>query len=280
MLDQNYGKISPMKHDVFVSHASEDKEFVRTLVAALELQGISVWYDEHELMIGDSLRRSIDRGLSDSRYGLVVLSWSFFDKKWPQRELDALVAREDAMSKVILPLWHGVTAEDVRSFSPMLAGIFAVRTDQGLGSVVKNILEVVRPELGRTKARILDDLAAMSTTIFGYLVGELKNREHSQLTLLNAIKTARDSIMVLTKALSDISRATDPAVVQSIIKQAETRFAKVSHVTSRCMICGKTLDEMDRGQEVIMKSGMKAIKGFCPECGFNVFRILGKWHAD
>jgi hypothetical protein len=41
--------------DVFISHASEDKdEIVRPLATALQSSGLSVWYDKFELRIGDS----------------------------------------------------------------------------------------------------------------------------------------------------------------------------------------------------------------------------------
>ncbi|BAZ65486.1 MAG: toll/interleukin-1 receptor domain-containing protein [Pelatocladus maniniholoensis HA4357-MV3] len=82
-------------YDVFVSHASEDKDiFVRELASRLRQKDYRVWYDELTLKLGDSLRRSIDQGLSQSKYGIVVLSPNFFRKKWTQRELDGLAARE------------------------------------------------------------------------------------------------------------------------------------------------------------------------------------------
>lgn len=69
----------PAKYDVFVSHASEDKEeLVKPLVLALQAAGYKVWYDEFTLKVGDSLRRSIDSGLVNSRYGIVVFSKAFF----------------------------------------------------------------------------------------------------------------------------------------------------------------------------------------------------------
>ena len=80
--------------DAFISHASEDKDtVVRPLAMALQGAGLSVWYDEFELRIGDSLRRKIDKGLASSRFGVVVLSQAFFSKDWPNYELDGLVTR-------------------------------------------------------------------------------------------------------------------------------------------------------------------------------------------
>jgi TIR domain len=84
---------SAMKYDVFISHAPEDKTpFVRPLAQALQQARLKVWYDEFALRLGDSLRESIDRGLSTSRYGLVNLSHHFFSKTWPQPELNGLFA--------------------------------------------------------------------------------------------------------------------------------------------------------------------------------------------
>lgn len=118
-----------VSHDFFISHASEDKEsFVRQLAAALRSLGANVWYDEFTLKVGDSLRRSIDRGLASSRLGVVVLSEHFFAKEWPNRELDGLVARETQGDLRILPIWHKVSKDEVARYSPTLADKLALNT--------------------------------------------------------------------------------------------------------------------------------------------------------
>lgn len=84
----------PKKWDIFISHASEDKDaVVRPLAERLQSVGIKVWYDEFTLMVGDSLSRFIDYGIVNSQFGVVILSRQFFLKQWPQRELAGLVAR-------------------------------------------------------------------------------------------------------------------------------------------------------------------------------------------
>jgi hypothetical protein len=84
-----------MMFDVFICHASEDKEtFVRPLAEALRSENVAVWYDEFALKLGDSIRRSLDKGLKQSRFGIVILSNAFFEKRWPQYELDGLAERE------------------------------------------------------------------------------------------------------------------------------------------------------------------------------------------
>lgn len=116
-------------YDFFISHASEDKGiFVRGLAEALRARGAAVWYDEFTLKVGDSLRREIDRGLANSRFGIVVLSRHFFIKEWPQRELDGLWPLEvDGVAR-ILPVWHEISKDEVARYSPMLADKIALNT--------------------------------------------------------------------------------------------------------------------------------------------------------
>lgn len=131
--------------DVFVSHASEDKEaFVRPLAKALHTRGLRVWFDEFTLQIGDSLRRSIDRGLSASAYGIVVISPAFLEKEWPQKELDGLVAKEIDGRKVILPVWHNVDVDTVRRYSPTLCDRLATSSAKGINRVVDELLAAIQ----------------------------------------------------------------------------------------------------------------------------------------
>jgi Domain of unknown function (DUF1883)/TIR domain len=136
-------------YDVFISHASEDKDaVVRPLASALHGLGLSVWYDELELHIGDSLRRKIDAGISNSRFGIVVLSSAFFAKSWTQYELDGLVTMEVSGKQVLLPLWHGISKDEVIRYSASLADKVALRTsDYTISEIAEEIQSVVSPEV-------------------------------------------------------------------------------------------------------------------------------------
>lgn len=131
--------------DVFICHASEDKEsFVQHLAERLVADDVRVWYDAFVLRLGDSLRRSIERGLASSRFGVVVLSPRFLAKEWPQRELDGMAALEIDGRKIILPVWHEIGRDEVVRYSPLLADRLAIRSDQGIDAVVREILAVLR----------------------------------------------------------------------------------------------------------------------------------------
>jgi hypothetical protein len=138
--------MSAKSHDAFISHASEDKEeFVRPLAQALRGQGYDIWYDEFTLSVGDSLRRSIDRGLSASRYGIVILSSAFFAKNWTQYELDGLVAKEMEGEKVVLPIWHKVSKDEVMSYSSSLADKVAINSSlSSITEIVDQLSEVLK----------------------------------------------------------------------------------------------------------------------------------------
>ena len=131
--------------DVFVCHASEDKDEVATpLAEALQARGFKVWYDDFELKIGDSLHQVIDRGLAKSRYGVVILSPSFLEgKKWTEVELGGLLAREDHGSKVILPVWFDITAEKLRNHSPTLADRYAAQWNTGVEQVADDLMQAM-----------------------------------------------------------------------------------------------------------------------------------------
>lgn len=134
------------RYDLFMSHASEDKDAIaRPLYLALTQAGLSVWFDEAVLELGDSLRQKIDLGLALCRYGVVILSPAFFAKEWPQRELDGLIARETASGeKAILPIWHNIERRDILRVSPPLADRVGGRSSEGMAVLVAKIGRVLR----------------------------------------------------------------------------------------------------------------------------------------
>ncbi len=123
------GKDDGRRFDVFISHASDDKEaVVGPLANALKSYGLEVWYDEFELRIRSSLRQTIDAGIARSRFGVVVLSKAFFRKGWPRYELDGLVTRAVTGEQVLLPVWHNVSKREVMDYSASLADKLARST--------------------------------------------------------------------------------------------------------------------------------------------------------
>lgn len=141
-----YDPDTKREYDVFISHSSEDKDaIVRPLANALRNRGLSVWYDEFELKIGDSLRRKIDVGLAKSNFGIVVISRSFIRKGWTNYELDGLITRAVSGEQVLLPIWHDITKQEVIEYSPSLADKLARNTAVNtVDEIAAEITEVIR----------------------------------------------------------------------------------------------------------------------------------------
>jgi hypothetical protein len=145
------------KWDVFISHSSEDKDtVVRELANLLKKLGLNVWYDEFTLKIGDSLTQKIDEGLIDSNYGIIIISKAFLNKKWTDYEYRSLLSKEDNFKKVILPIWHNITQDEIKGFSLYLADKFALDTKKNdIQEIAKKLLEIIRPDLYQNFSRLM-----------------------------------------------------------------------------------------------------------------------------
>ena len=139
------------KYDAFVIHANEDKSvFVRPLVYTLKLMGYRIWFDEFEVKIGDSIRRTIDKGLAISDFGIAIISKAFLKKEWPQYELNGLITREMVGKKVVLPVWFNVSFEEVLNYSPSIADKAAITGTEGnIEHVAQIISETILAERNR-----------------------------------------------------------------------------------------------------------------------------------
>jgi len=264
-----------MPWDIFISHASEDKELVaRPLADLFRGSGVTVWLDENELSLGDSLRTKIDQGLAQSRFGVVILSQAFFAKDWPQRELEGLAALESSERKVILPVWHGVDQSFIAGYSPLLASRLAVSTDKGLGAVANEVLEVVIPMRAEEIGVPLDDFFPEDRTLFDALTG-IFNRpafrgrflwQTDPVAFQRAIKLTLKSINtgvvednsgIARTMLSPITQIRDGklhASMQQVATQLKTidNLIEILKNTTDSNQRGKTISELDTKRDIVI----------------------------
>lgn len=132
--------------DVFISHASEDKDsFVRPFAEKLRSMGLRVWYDEFELRWGSKLMKSINHGLKNSKYGIVVLSSAFFGKGWPEAELASLFSLMITSGKdTLLPLRHGISHKELAEKAPLLSDIVNRSSDIGMDALAQEFYRIVK----------------------------------------------------------------------------------------------------------------------------------------
>lgn len=135
--------------DIFISHAREDKSrFVDPLANRLQKLAVRVWYDKFVLAPGDRLSEKIAEGLAKSRCGLLVLSPSFLSKPWPSYELSGLINRFVEEKTRLIPIWLGVSRQDIANFNPSLADVYAIQGNvNNIEDCALEILRVVRPQL-------------------------------------------------------------------------------------------------------------------------------------
>lgn len=132
----------------FISHDSRDKDDVaRPLAQKLSSMLCPVWYDEYSIGVGDSLRESIDNGIRDARKCIVVLSRNFFSNPgWTKAEFNAVMGKHvTSGGAVILPIWHGVSREEVFEYSPMLADVVGLPSTLELDEMARRLFQKLEP---------------------------------------------------------------------------------------------------------------------------------------
>jgi hypothetical protein len=133
------------EYDAFISHAVEDKiPIANELCAKLEQAGLKIWYSGKELGIGDSIEKTIEKGLNRSRYGIVIFSPTYLAKNWTIREFYTLLAKEIKEQKVILPVLYNVTLDELKNKDLLMADRFAVNSDRGIDFVVERLVREIR----------------------------------------------------------------------------------------------------------------------------------------
>ena len=132
------------RYDLFLSHASEDKDFTIPLANKLTRLGLNVWYDNHDLKKSEQLRQDLDNGLKKSDVGLIVLSKNYFIKGWTNLELNAWINQAVYTKRKIIATYLGVDIYDVISFSPMISTINAFPSTLGVDKISSGIYDIIK----------------------------------------------------------------------------------------------------------------------------------------
>ncbi|AXH36357.1 toll/interleukin-1 receptor domain-containing protein [Humibacter sp. BT305] len=137
----------PELRDVFLCHAWDDRRGAATeLHDLLEAEGVSVWFSEKDIVLGQPFLREIDRGLARSRTGLVLVTPALLKRVdnggVSDKELSELLARD-----LLIPVVHQTTYDELRRVSPLLGSRNGVDSaDDSLEVIAKKIAELVSVE--------------------------------------------------------------------------------------------------------------------------------------
>jgi hypothetical protein len=132
----------------FISHDSRDKDpFVSSLASKLRSMMCPVWYDEYSLRVGQSLRESIDKGLSEAPKCILVLPPNFLSNPgWTKGEFNAAVNMHFSKGgSVVLPLWLNVSRKDVAAYSPLVVDIVALKADMNIDELARKLFVEINP---------------------------------------------------------------------------------------------------------------------------------------
>jgi hypothetical protein len=135
-----YDEMKRKTFDVFISYASEDERLAEQIVGALQYNGLKVWYAPIAISVGERILLSIESGMRESKTGLLLISKDYIRKGWTQFEFDTLMRQYIEAGNKILPIWHQVDLNTVQQFSPGLAGVKALKTDQDFREIIKNLV--------------------------------------------------------------------------------------------------------------------------------------------
>jgi len=130
--------------DVFLCHAWDDrKESAKLLHDLLESNGVSIWFSEKDVALGAPLLREIDKGLANSRVGIVLVTPSFLKRIKSEgiadKELSALLARD-----LLVPIVHETTFDDLREVSPLLGSRSGLSTiEDSMDTIATKLAELV-----------------------------------------------------------------------------------------------------------------------------------------
>lgn len=116
------------EYDVFLSHANADKQnFVDELNSSLEKLGVQIFYDKKSLEWGDKWKDRILDGTQKAEFAIIVISENFFDREWTEKELSEFLNRQNRNGqKLILPIVHNITNNDLKQRYPSVAEIQAI----------------------------------------------------------------------------------------------------------------------------------------------------------
>lgn len=104
------------EYDVFVSHASADKEnYVQELQESFKKLGIKIFYDADTIEWGDDWEQKIKNGLEKCRYGVIVVTKNFYNRIWTEKELKSFLIRQNNNGEnVILPILYNTSIDELK----------------------------------------------------------------------------------------------------------------------------------------------------------------------
>lgn len=127
------------QHDIFISYATEDKEYATKLVTSLNHLGLTTWFAPLNLEVGDNLAKSIDAVLTFCKFAVVIISPEYTTKNWTQYELNTLNSKMVENKTTLFPIWHGIDKKQIEVWNASIANIVALNSSMELSLISEKI---------------------------------------------------------------------------------------------------------------------------------------------
>ncbi|MBP5407043.1 toll/interleukin-1 receptor domain-containing protein [bacterium] len=175
-----------MKYDVFISHANSDKEeYVNDLKSSIDQLGVNVFYDKDTLQWGDNWKQKMLEGIKNAEFAIIVISKSFFGREWTEKELNDFLERQNSNGqKIILPILHNISFDELKEHYPSIADIQAIESNKY--SCDKIALFFAKQLIQRIRTNNSDDG---------------KRIESDDQTYISRLKQAYDSLMEFRRSI-------------------------------------------------------------------------------
>lgn len=174
-------------YDVFISHANSDKEeYVNDLKSSIDRLGVNVFYDKDTLQWGDNWKQKLLEGIETAEFAIIVISKSFFGREWTEKELNDFLERQNSNGqKIILPILHNISFDELKKHYPSIAEIQAIESN-----------EYSRDQIALLFAKQLIKRIRTNNSDDG------KRIESHDQTYISRLKQAYDSLIVFGKLLN------------------------------------------------------------------------------
>lgn len=215
-------------YDAFISHAVEDKlAIANELAIRLEAANLKIWYSGNELSVGDLVNNTVEKGLSSSRYGIIILSKTYIEKSWTMRELFTFMGRPEG-HKRILPILYDITVDELAAKHLPLADIYALRYEKGMDFIVEKIVA----EITSGKVEPVHPVKQKTLKWFNWKYG-----------LLGACITALVSLLAF-----QVYDQLEPALKEEMIKRSIVDH--IAEFDERVQLLHATAMQVERGRVV------------------------------
>lgn len=104
--------------NIFISFSGTAREkFAIKFLNFYKQYGLNCWYDQHELFLGDELKKTItQKGIETANYSILIINKTYLSRNWPCQEAIKLYEQlEIKRDSVIFPILLDITKEDVKN---------------------------------------------------------------------------------------------------------------------------------------------------------------------